>query len=91
MKELIIKAIYDKAKQYAFGPYDDPTEEDIDDACDSLYEFCSGMKVFVSEPVRDFIGHVRFIYTYELRTGNKYDGDDIDASFPHLYKEGARR
>lgn len=91
MEEMIIKAIYNKAKQFAFSPYDKPSEEDIDDSCDTLYEFCQGMKVFVSEPMRDFIGHIRFIYAYEIRTGNKYDGDDIDENFPHLYKEGGRR
>lgn len=91
METMIINAIYYEAKQFAFGPYDDPSEEDIDDSCDTLYEFCQGMKVFVSEPMRNFIGQIRYIYTYEIKTGNKYDGDEIDETFPHLYKEGGRR
>lgn len=91
IEEMIIMAIYNEAKQFAFGPYDEPSGEDIEDVCDTLYEFCAGMKVFVSEPMRDFIGHVRFIYASEIRTGNKYDGNDIDADFPHLYMKGGRR
>ena len=91
IEDMIIKAIYYEANKFAFGPYDDPSAEDIDDVCDTLYEFCTGMKVFVSEPIRDFIGHIRYIYTWEIRTGEKYNGDDIDADFPHLYTEGGRR
>ena len=91
IEEMIITAIYHKAEQFAFSPYDHPSDEEIEDVCDTLYEFCAGMKVFVSEPMRDFIGHIRFIYAFEIRTGKMYDGDDIDETFPHLYKEGGRR
>lgn len=91
MEEMVIDAIYGEAKQFAFGPYDNPSYDDIEDATGTVYEFCKGMKVFMSEAVQDFIKHIYFIYTYEIRTGNKYDGDDVDESFPHLYKEGGRK
>lgn len=91
IEEMVINALYGEAKQFAFGPYDNPSYDDIEDSTGTVYEFAKGMKVFMSEDVQNFIERIYFIYAYEIRTGNKYDGDDIDESFPHLYKEGGRR
>ena len=81
MKQMIINAIFNEAKNWTFSSYDKPTENDIDEATETLYQFVKGMMVFMSEDMKTYSNYIYSIYAFEIRTGKRYD---TEMDIPHL-------
>lgn len=90
MRQLLIDAMYKEARSWMFWPGDDPSDEDIEEAQETLFQFAKGLMVLLSDEMKRLVEYLYRIYSWEIGHFEPYDQiGGIPDDVPHLRKEAS--